>query len=109
MNQSNTSKKNDALSKSDIVSLIAEGMTLSKVDIDHVVDKLFSVMANEMAQKKDIRIYGFGVFSAQERAERSAFNPKTREKIVVPAQWVPKFRAMSALKSAINGQKTISE
>lgn len=52
MNQSNTSKKNDALSKSDIVSLIAEGMTLSKVDVEHVVDKLFSVMANEMAQKR---------------------------------------------------------
>ena len=62
-----------------------------------------------LAQKKDVRIYGFGVFSAQERAERPAFNPKTREKIVVPAQWVPKFRAMSALKSAINGQKIISE
>lgn len=109
MSQSNTSKKSDTLSKSDIVSLIAEGITLSKVDVEHVVDKLFSVIANEMAQKKDIRIYGFGVFSAQERAERSAFNPKTREKILVPAQWVPKFRPMSALKSAINGQKTTSE
>ena len=102
MEQSNVSKKTEVLSKSDIVSLVVEDMPLSKIDVERVIDKLFSTIESQIAQRKDIRVYGFGVFSAQKREERTAFNPKTREKIQVPAQWVPKFRPMAALKNAVN-------
>ena len=102
MEQSKISKKVESLSKSDIVSSVAEGMSLSKVDVERVIDKLFSTIEDQMRQKKDIRFYGFGVFSVQKREERTAFNPRTREKIQVPEQWVPKFRPMAALKNTVN-------
>ena len=101
MGQSNVSKK-EVLSKADVISLVADNMSLSKADVERVVDNLFSTIESQMAQGKDIRVYGFGVFSVQKREERSAFNPKTREKIQVPAQWVPKFRPMAALKNSVN-------
>ena len=102
MKQSETSKKVESLSKDDIISSVAEGMSLSKIDVERVIDKLLSTIEDQMAQRKDIRFYGFGVFSVQRREERTAFNPRTREKIQVPEQWVPKFRPMAALKNAVN-------
>ena len=44
---------------------------------------------------------GFGKFSPQQRKERQGVNPRTGERVSIPAARVPKFSAGSALKQAL--------
>jgi DNA-binding protein HU-beta len=45
---------------------------------------------------------GFGSFKVVDRPEREARNPRTGEKIEVPASKVPKFVPGKGLKDALN-------
>jgi DNA-binding protein HU-beta len=44
---------------------------------------------------------GFGKFSPQHRKERQGVNPRTGQKVTIPAARVPKFSAGSQLKQAL--------
>jgi DNA-binding protein HU-beta len=46
---------------------------------------------------------GFGKFQVVERAPRNGVNPRTRERITIPARRVPKFSAGAGLKSKVKG------
>ena len=56
-----------------------------------------------MAQGNDVDIAGFGKFSGNMRAARTARNPRTGEAVAVPAMRVPKFKAGKALKDKVRG------
>ncbi|MEK7552545.1 MAG: HU family DNA-binding protein, partial [Patescibacteria group bacterium] len=49
----------------------------------------------------EVSIAGLGIFSAKQRAARTARNPRTGATIQVAAMKVPKFRAAKALKDAV--------
>ena len=46
---------------------------------------------------------GFGKFKAVERGARDGVNPRTRERITIPARRVPKFSAGAGLKAQVKG------
>jgi hypothetical protein len=48
---------------------------------------------------------GFGKLVKQKRKARSGFNPKTQQKIKIPAKTVVKFRVAKAAKDAVLGLK----
>jgi DNA-binding protein HU-beta len=48
---------------------------------------------------------GFGKLVKQKRKARTGINPKTQEKIKIPAKTVVKFRVAKAAKDAILGAK----
>jgi DNA-binding protein HU-beta len=48
---------------------------------------------------------GFGKLVKQKRKARTGFNPKTRQKIKIPAKTVVKFRVAKAAKDAVLGVK----
>jgi DNA-binding protein HU-beta len=55
----------------------------------------------EALKKGDkVEIRGFGTFLMKERAPRVARNPKTGEKVTVPAKLVPAFKPGKDLKEA---------
>ena len=48
---------------------------------------------------------GFGKLVKQKRKARMVFNPKTQEKIRIPAKTVVRFRVAKAAKDAVLGAK----
>jgi DNA-binding protein HU-beta len=48
---------------------------------------------------------GFGKLVKQKRKARTGFNPKTQQKIKIPAKTVVKFRVAKAAKDAVLGAK----
>ncbi len=48
---------------------------------------------------------GFGKLVKQKRKARTGFNPKTQQKIKIPAKTVVKFRVAKAAKDAVLGVK----
>ena len=49
-----------------------------------------------------VQLVGFGTFEIRDRKEKESKNPRTGEKIIVPAKKAPAFKAGKALKDAVN-------
>ena len=91
------------MNKEILVKTVAESIDgATKKDIAVVVDTVFETIKDALASGEKVAIAGFGSFEVAERAARTARNPRTGEKIAVPASKAPKFKAGKALKDAVN-------
>ncbi|MCI5108657.1 MAG: HU family DNA-binding protein [Candidatus Pacebacteria bacterium] len=89
------------MNKASIVEAVNEKLGGTKVQAEEAVDTVINSIIDSLKQGEEVSIAGLGIFSAKERAARTARNPRTGEPIQVPAMRVPKFRAAKALKDAV--------
>lgn len=89
------------MNKAGLVEKVNEVLGGTKVQAEQVVDTVFESIVETIKSGEEASIAGFGIFSAKERAARTARNPRTGEAIQVPAMRVPKFRAAKGLKDAV--------
>jgi DNA-binding protein HU-beta len=90
------------MNKADLVSSVAEIAGLTKADADKAVDAVFAAITNTLKEGDDVRLVGFGSFSVSSRPAREGKNPRTGEKITIPASKAPKFSVGKGLKDAVN-------
>ncbi len=89
------------MNKQALVEAVHETLGDTKASAERAVDTIFNSIVETIKKGEEVSIAGFGIFSAKERAARTARNPRTGEAIQVPAMRVPKFRAAKALKDAV--------
>jgi len=89
------------MNKASLVSKVHDVLGGTKVQAEQVVDTVFDSITESIKSGEEVSVAGFGIFSAKDRAARTARNPRTGEAITVPAMRVPKFRAAKALKDAV--------
>ena len=90
------------MNKNELVGAVAEGADLSKVDAAKAVESVFDTIISSLRQGTDVRLVGFGTFTVTNRAATTGRNPRTGEKINIPASRQAKFRAGKALKDGLN-------
>jgi DNA-binding protein HU-beta len=90
------------VNKNELVNAVAEGADLSKVDATKAVESVFETIISSLRQGIDVRLVGFGTFTVTNRAATTGRNPRTGEKINIPASRQAKFRAGKALKDGLN-------
>jgi len=73
----------------------------SKASAQRSVEAVFDTITKTLSQGEDVTVTGFGTFRVAKAAAREGRNPKTGEKIHIPASVRPKFRAGKALKDAV--------
>lgn len=73
----------------------------SKRQAEAVVDAVFDTITKAMSRGEDVAITGFGTFRVRKRAAKMGINPRTGEKVSIPAKTVPKFSAGKSLKEAV--------
>jgi len=91
------------MNKSELVSAVADASGLTKADAEKAVDGVFEAITGALKAGDDVRLVGFGSFSVAQRAAREGKNPRTGEKIAIPASKQPKFSAGKSLKECLNG------
>jgi DNA-binding protein HU-beta len=89
------------VTKADFVEKVASRSGLSKRDATKAVDAFLDSITDALRRDEAVSFTGFGKFSAQQRKERQGVNPRTGERVTIPAARVPKFSAGSALKQAV--------
>ncbi|HNW24353.1 MAG TPA: HU family DNA-binding protein, partial [Candidatus Cloacimonas sp.] len=77
------------MTKADLVKIISENTGIIRKDVAVVVDALFYAIKDSMAKGNHIEIRGFGTFKLKTRKPRVGRNPKTDQKVPVPARTVP--------------------
>lgn len=90
------------MNKNDLVSLVADAAGLSKTDATKAVDAVFDGISDSLKKGDEVRLVGFGTFAVAERAASEGRNPRTGEKITIPASKQPKFKPGKNLKDALN-------
>ncbi len=92
------------MNKGELVSAVAARAGLSKGDASRAVECTFEAITRALQSGDEVKVVGFGSFMIAERAAGEARNPRTGEKVMVPAQKTPTFRAGQQLRSAVNSQ-----
>lgn len=92
------------MNKSDLIKNFAEKADLSVRDAEEFVNLIFNTINKAMTNDERIEIRGFGSFIVKKYKEYDGRNPKTGEKIKVPAKKLPIFKAGKELSNRINGK-----
>ena len=72
------------------------------------LDTLSALAYKEIKKNGEFVLPGFDKLVKQKRKARTGFNPKTQQKIKIPAKTVVKFRVGKVAKDAILGAKKLS-
>ena len=89
------------LNKLEFVTLLSERCEVTKKDAEAMYDDVFGTLAEVIASGEEVAIPGLGRAKIIERAARVAHNPKTKDKIEVPAKKAPKFQFAKNIKEAV--------
>ena len=90
------------MTKSQLVTLIAQQLKLTRKDADAAVDAVFDSIASSLESGRRIELRGFGSFGLKERRERAGRNPKTGESVAVEAKRVLFFKTGLALRKRVD-------
>ena len=89
------------VTKKELVNRIAETTGVTKVVAKEIIQSFLNSIIDELAQGNRLEFREFGVFEIKERAARKAQNPRTLEKVDVPAKRVVKFRVGRLMKQRV--------
>ena len=90
------------MNKKDLVTAVASDSGLSKADAAKAVDDVFDSVTGALRRGDSVMLVGFGTFSVVDRKASIGRNPRTGERIQIPASRQPKFKAGKGLKQSVN-------
>ena len=94
------------MTKADLVEEVSRVTELTRKDSEVIVDTLFDSVIKALKEGDKLEVRGFGSFRVRQRNARVGRNPKTGEKVEVPAKRVPYFKPSKELKDLINDDGT---
>jgi DNA-binding protein HU-beta len=94
------------VTKAEFTDKVAAKSGLSKRDAAAAVDAFLDSVTDALKNGDSVSFTGFGKFSPQQRSARQGVNPRTGERVHIPAATVPKFSAGSQLKAALKEQSS---
>jgi len=74
---------------------------MAKKDAAEAVNTVLEEITKTLSKGGEVVLTGFGTFKVNRRAAREGRNPKTGEKLQIPATNVPKFKPGKGLKDAV--------
>ena len=81
----------------------------SKKEANDLVDLVFELIKETLAQGRPIKISGFGNFNLRDKGKRPGRNPKTGTPIQIGERRVLTFKASPLLRVAVNQKKAVPQ
>ncbi len=97
------------LTKADMAESLFNELGLNKNEARELVDLFFEELVASLAVGKHVKLSGFGNFDLRDKKERPGRNPKTGEKVTIPARRVVTFRPGQKLKSRVEANAGTGE
>jgi len=89
------------VTKKELIDRIAEDTQAKRVVVKRIVQSFLDEVVNELAKNNRLEFRDFGVFETRTRAARVAQNPKTLERVEVPAKRTIKFKMGRLMKQKL--------
>ncbi len=99
------------MTKKEIVKTISEEIGMTQLKTKEIVQKTFHAIVETLVEERRIELRNFGVFEVRERKPRKARNPRTGDKVFVPAKFVVTFKPGKEMEERVRqlGEQTASE
>jgi integration host factor subunit beta len=92
------------VTKKELVDRVAANTQITQVGAKAIINSFLDEIISELAKGNRIEFRDFGVFETVTRAARVAQNPKTLERVQVPAKRTVKFKMGRLMKQQVNSQ-----
>ena len=89
------------MNKGELVDAVAQKATVTKKQADAVISAVVESIMEAVSSGDKVTLVGFGSFESRDRKEREGRNPKTGEKMIIPATKVPAFSAGKLFKERV--------
>src|SRR5258708_19456402 len=98
--------KQPTLTKDDLIEEVLRVTELPRKESETIVETIFESIIDALQKGDKIEIRGFGSFRTRQRRGRIGRNPKTGEKVDVPAKKIPFFKPTKELNDFPNTSTT---
>lgn len=93
------------MNKSELVDAIAKKSGLSKKDSEKGLNAFLDTVRSALKKGEKVSLVGFGTFQVMKRKATTGVNPKTKEKIDIPAKKVAKLKFSDSVNAMLNNKK----
>jgi len=92
------------MTRSELIQQLATQFPqLTLKDVELTVRTMLDEMSRTLSKGGRIEIRGFGSFGINHRPPRKGRNPKSGETVMVPAKYVPHFKAGKDMRERVTG------
>lgn len=91
------------ITKKDLIDRIADQTDQKRTVVKQTIQTFLDSIIGELADGNRLEFRDFGVFEVRERAPRTAQNPKTLERVFVPAKKTVKFKVGRMMQQKVDG------
>jgi integration host factor subunit beta len=95
------------MTKADLIEEVSRLAELTRKDSEVIVDTIFDSVVRSLRVGDKIEIRGFGSFRTRQRKSRVGRNPKTGDRVEVPAKKIPFFKPSKELKDLVNNSAAV--
>src|SRR6201993_1985131 len=90
------------MTKADLIDEVSRLAELTRKDSEVIVETIFDSIVRSLRVGDKIEIRGFAGFRTRQRKPRVGRNPKTGDRVDVPAKKIPFFKPSKELKDLVN-------
>lgn len=94
----------NTITKKILIDRIADSTGMKRVAVKQVVQEFLDSVISELGEGNRLEFRDFGVFEVKQRAPRIAQNPKTLERVPVPAKRTVKFKVGRRMREAMDNE-----
>jgi integration host factor subunit beta len=94
------------MTKADLIEEVSRKVQMTQKDSETVIEAIFDSVVRALRRGDKVEIRGLGSFRTRQRQPRMGRNPKTGERVEVPAKRVPHFKPSKELKDLVNADST---
>lgn len=90
------------MTKADVVKRLMEKTGLSRSQANETLEFFLEEIKSSLQDGEKICLVGFGTFYTKDKPSRTGRNPRTGNKIKIPAKKVPVFKPGKAFREIVN-------
>lgn len=94
------------MTKADLIDEVSRAVEMTRKDSEVIVETIFESIVRSLRAGDKIEIRGFGSFRTRQRQSRVGRNPKTGDRVEVPARKIPYFKPSKELRDGVNNGHT---
>src|SRR6266852_5496986 len=90
------------MTKADLIEEVSRVVEMTRKESEIIVETIFDSIVKTLRNGDKIEIRGFGSFRTRQRQARIGRNPKSGERVDVPAKRIPFFKPSKELRDIVN-------
>lgn len=90
------------MTKADLIDEVSRVVEMTRKESEIIVETIFDSIVKSLKSGDKIEIRGFGSFRTRQRQARIGRNPKSGDRVEVPAKRIPFFKPSKELRDLVN-------